>query len=71
MRALKPAGPDVVVHGGGTVFIVTPITQAARDWVADSVNVPDYMRFGQGFAVEHRYVQDIIEGMQNDGLLVG
>lgn len=32
-------GPDVVVNGGGTMYNVTPMTEAGRDWI--NKNVPE------------------------------
>ena len=59
---------DLVLGGGGSVFLLTPHTDAGREWVA--ANLPDTLMFGRGVAIEWRFVDDIVEGAQGDGLTV-
>ena len=63
---------DVHVSGGGTVYLVHPLTQAAKDWIQEHVGQPgeDVSYLGDALAVEHRYVGDLVAGMQADGLVV-
>ena len=62
---------DVNVDGGGTVYLFTPITQLAREWVKEHLNLEGWQWLGSSFAVEHRFVGSLVEGMQGDGLRVG
>ena len=62
--------PDVEVSGGGTVFLITPLTAKARRWVAENVNVEPWAKLGDGFAAENRQARDIAAGMQAAGLVV-
>lgn len=60
---------DFNVTGGGSVYLLTPLSRDAREWVSD--NLPsDVQRLGNGIAVEHRYISDIIDGIRADGLEV-
>ena len=60
---------DFVVENHGTIFLVRPETHAAKQWVA--AHIPDdAQRWGIAVVVEHRFVQDIIEGILKDGLEV-
>jgi hypothetical protein len=61
---------DVELHGGGgSVALLTPRSDAGRQWVAD--NLPsDAPRWGDSVIVEARYVAPIIDGMLGDGLAV-
>lgn len=60
---------DFELRGGGTVYVLAPLTEAAHEWVAE--NLPeDATWFGGGVAVEHRYIGDIVEGLAADGLTV-
>jgi hypothetical protein len=60
---------DFTVTGEGTVYLLTPKTEAAQDWVEE--NLPkDATIFGRAIAVEHRYIQSIIGGIAADGLTV-
>jgi hypothetical protein len=63
--------PDVTFHvppNGGAVFLLRPRTDAAHEWIAEYV--PEPVWFGPSLAVEHRYVEDLILGMREDGLVV-
>jgi len=61
--------PDFLVSNHGSIFLLQPLTGAAHDWSAD--NLPaDALRFGAAIAVEHRYIGDIVAGIQDDGLEV-
>ena len=60
---------DFILSGGGSVYILTPQTDAARDWIEE--HIPDDAQwFGHGVAVEHRYVDAIVTGIIADGLEV-
>jgi len=60
---------DFEVENCGTLFLLRPQTQIAEAWVND--NLPeDAQRFGYAVVVEHRYIGDIVQGIQNDGLTV-
>ena len=50
-----------------TVYILKPLTMGAWEWVDARIN-PDAMRFGGGIAIEWRYVDDIMLGIEIDGL---
>lgn len=60
---------DFTVAGGGTIYLVTPHTPEAQDWTAEHIG-DDAQWLGRGFAVEHRYIEDILEGMVRDGMTV-
>jgi len=62
-------GPDFRCENHGSVFLLTPVTQSAQSWIEE--NLPSGAQwFGNGVAVEHRYIWAILEGIQNDGLAV-
>lgn len=61
--------PDFILQGGGSVYLLCPQTQAAQEWLDD--NIGDEAQFlGHNLAVEHRYVEGVISGIQGDGLVV-
>jgi len=60
---------DLVVTGGGTVYLLDPVSDVGKDWCAEHLP-EDATRWGTAYAVEHRYIGPIIEGAQNDGLVV-
>jgi len=67
--AAKPIGPDFSVSNHGSIYLLTPLTGAAEEWVDEHIG-DDALRFGYGVSVEHRYIRDIVDGIVNDGLTV-
>lgn len=62
-------GPDFVFVSHGSVILLTPMSQAGKDWVTE--NLPeDCQRFGRGIAIEPRYWEAIYIGIQDEGLTV-
>jgi hypothetical protein len=60
---------DVTVSNEGTLFTFTPHTDAAQTWI--DANIPDDARFlGKTVCVEHRYAENVANGMQGDGLVL-
>lgn len=60
---------DLLVHGGGTVYLLRPVSPEGAAWVDE--HIPgDATWFGGAVAVEHRYIGPIIEGASGDGLVV-
>jgi hypothetical protein len=69
MKARKENLADFLVTGGGTIYLLHPVTFAAEEWVAEHLP-EDAQRLGNAIAVEHRYIRDIVDGARNDGLAV-
>lgn len=53
----------------GSIAILTPLTEVADEWVAEHLP-DDAMRWAGGVAIEPRYVEPILEGLQGDGLAI-
>jgi hypothetical protein len=53
-----------------SVVRLTPLTQAARDWLEEHVSYEDWQTFGRGVVIEPRYARQIMEGLVADGLTV-
>ncbi len=60
---------DFTVRDEGSIFLLTPISDLAVDWV-DHHLPQDSQHFGDSIVVEHRYISDILAGIQEDGLTV-
>ena len=52
------------INNQGTLILFTPLTDNAKQWWIDNVD-PNCQTFGNAYCVEHRYANDIIEGIQN------
>ena len=67
-----PKNCDVKVANRGTLWQFILLTQAAKEWVEENVQIESYMRQGEdAFACEHRYGPDLVQGMRDAELTVG
>jgi hypothetical protein len=69
---LKPPAVPVIdfeVQNHGTIFLLCPLTDSAGAWVEEHPP-DDALTFGRGICVEHRYIADVVAGIQRDGLVV-
>lgn len=67
-RILKNT-PDFTVNNHGSIVTLNPCSHAAQGWISE--NIPeDAQRWCSGVVVEPRYIQDIINGIEGDGLTV-
>ena len=65
----SPPRPDLLVSGGGTLFLLFATSPRGDAWIED--HIPDDAQwFSGGVAVEHRYIGDIVAGAISDGLRV-
>jgi len=62
--------PDVLIENHGSVAMFTPMTPDAHQWVEEHVHVEPWQRMGCSIACESRYLGPLVEGMQQDGLVV-
>jgi len=65
---VKPS-VDFTVQNESSIFLLQPQTESARRWV-DEFLPEDRMEFAGAIVVEHRYIQDIVDGIRRDGLEV-
>ena len=63
------ADVDFSLYNHGSVFTLVPRSNEAIEWADE--NLSHAMRFGQGIAIEARFVDDIVEFIQADGLTLG
>mgnify|MGYP007059426604 CR=1 FL=1 len=59
---------DIDVRFHGSLFVVQPLTNAARKWVNANVQLESWQWFGRGFCVEPRYLDQLLNGMCESGL---
>ena len=58
-----------VTYDGSSLYLLEPRSEAAQDWTDEHLP-DDAMTFGPAIVVEHRYIEDIVSGIQADGLTV-
>jgi hypothetical protein len=62
---------DVRVRNEGSIVMFTPVSDAAKTWFDENVHHEVWQWFGESLCVEWRYAEDLIEGLLNEGLIVG
>lgn len=60
---------DFVVADHGSIVLLYPATDAAREWVDQHID-QDAQHFGRSVVIEPRYFRDIFEGIRSDGLSI-
>jgi hypothetical protein len=71
MPAQTQSKADVVVNGGGSLFVFEALTETGRTWIAENVSTEGYNPdLPNRVYVEHRYAFDLARGMQQAGLRV-
>lgn len=64
----QPLDAKLIDHG--SLVILESCTPAANEWIEDHIP-DDAQTWGTGIVIEPRYVDDIVQGMQSDGLTIG
>ncbi len=63
--------PDFVVENHGSIFLLKPQNDSAISWVEEHIGQDNgFQPHWPNVVIEHRYVADIVAGIQNDGLAV-
>ena len=62
---------DFCVEDHGTVFVITPISRPAQEWVDENVQMADWQRVGKhAFAADHRPGRVLLEAICEYGFHV-
>ena len=61
---------DVLIEDCGSVAMLTPMTPDAHQWIDENIQFEPWQRFGASIACEPRCLDQLIEGMEEDGLVV-
>ena len=68
--AAKRTGNDFAIGGGGSIYILTPLSSGAEEWCNEHLP-EDAPRWGRnGYAIEHRYIRGIVSGIVDAGFSV-
>ena len=57
---------DFDVHFDGSIVMVAPLSDEAKDWATYSLG-EDPLMFGSWYCVEYRYASDIIDALLDSG----
>lgn len=67
VQTVKTPPPDVRVRSGGSQFMVTPVSEAAKAWVEENVALEGWQWMGAAFAVDQHYIEGLVALMQEAG----
>ncbi len=64
--------PDVKVSNHGSLCLISALSDAAKDWVNEHVVIESWQMWDSGlsFVCEPRYIDDLVFGMREEGLVV-
>ncbi len=62
-------GKDFVLYIDESISLLTPKHEGAKLWIKENVN-GEQTWLGNGLVVEHRYISDLLGGIDYDGLTV-
>lgn len=68
LKSEKP-DPDFACENHGTIFLLRPLSTDAFAWIDENLSA-DRQMFGNAVAIEHRYIQPILVGIHEAGLVV-
>ena len=60
---------DFNIYDHGSVLILRPVTEAAKEWASDHLP-QDAQQWAGGTVIEPRYFPDIYYGLVSDGLTI-
>ena len=66
----SPGKPDFLIENHGSIFLLSPQTDAGRAWIDENITREGFQPYWPTVVIEHRYVQELVEGIRNDGLVV-
>ena len=49
------------------MYLVTPKSQQAKEWVKENVGLEPWQWMGDSFSVDHHYIEDLEQGMVEAG----
>ena len=60
--------PDFTVQNEGSLYLFKPLTDSARHFLDEITTHQNYhLRFGDAFAVEHRFAADFAANLKDEG----
>jgi hypothetical protein len=61
---------DFHFHDEGTIILLIPIADAAKDWTIEKLDPEPWQMFGGGIAIDHRMFGPIYEALTGEGFLL-
>ena len=54
-----------------SVYVLIPLTDQCKEWIASNLSYESWQLIGDGIAIEHRYIDDVIALLQKFGNILG
>lgn len=67
---LTKAKVDFLVERHSTIVWVTPLNREAMQWAVDHVDLEEWAWAGRSFAVDPRFLEDLVANLKMDGFEV-
>lgn len=62
---------DFELSDQGSIVLLSPNTESARQWVEDNIGADNgYQPYYPTVIMEHRFADNVISGLQSDGLSI-
>lgn len=61
---------DFQIADRGTVFLIKPLTEAARQWLSENTVSEPWQWIDCGLAVDHRLARDLVDEIEAAGFTV-
>jgi len=67
----RSVNPDFTLEGYGSIFLLSPQNETAIAWVNEHIGADNgFQPYWPTVVIEHRYIANIVRGIQNDELAV-
>jgi hypothetical protein len=64
----QKAAPDFLIENHGSVFLLRPLTDAARSWIDEHIGADNgFQPMYPTVLIEHRYISAIVRGLVEEG----
>ena len=58
---------DFCIADHGSVFLIRPVSEAARQWLDENIVAEPWQWFAGSLAVDHRFARDIVAQITDAG----
>ena len=71
-KSVSALSRDFRLENHGSIFLLVPLSVSAQLWLDEHIGKENgYQPYWPTVTIEHRFIADIVAGIQDDGLAVG
>lgn len=60
----------MIINDQGSIVMITPESDLEYDWLTDNTNAESWQWLGSSLAIDYRFADNLIEGIQDAGFIV-